>query len=171
MRVSTLLCLVATRKSYEDLLKSPSVLEQIQAAIYDFSMPAAHTCNCVDLDLLYTLPVKISATVNSATHELPFPCASTQPDSDEVDGWYYNSRAMLRRKTELALALGLQGVMIWEAGQDCRVNEVRRGGNVHVQTCPGGSSHSLLHAISEAVEAAADSRRGVPGDAKTREEL
>uniref|UniRef100_A0A7S4ESA0 GH18 domain-containing protein n=2 Tax=Chrysotila carterae TaxID=13221 RepID=A0A7S4ESA0_CHRCT len=108
-------------KSYEDLLKSPSVLEQ--------------------------------------------------PDSDEVDGWYYNSRAMLRRKTELALALGLQGVMIWEAGQDCRVNEVRRGGNVHVQTCPGGSSHSLLHAISEAVEAAADSRRGVPGDAKTREEL
>jgi GH18 family chitinase len=56
------------------------------------------------------------------------------PDTDEVDGIYWNGPATLRRKTRFALEFGLGGVMIWELGQDA----------------PG--KQSLLGAIHEAVQ-------------------
>lgn len=40
------------------------------------------------------------------------------PDKDEVDGIYFNGPETLTLKVEYARQAGLQGVMIWELGQD-----------------------------------------------------
>jgi GH18 family chitinase len=40
------------------------------------------------------------------------------PDEDEVDGIYYNGITTVKRKTYFAVQQKLQGVMIWEIGQD-----------------------------------------------------
>ncbi len=40
------------------------------------------------------------------------------PDKDEVDGVYFNGPQTLTRKVEYTRQSGLQGVMIWELGQD-----------------------------------------------------
>ena len=43
--------------------------------------------------------------------------------------------------------------MIWEVGQDCRLEPVTRRGTTHVRTCPGAAgdrSPSLLAAITSA---------------------
>lgn len=40
------------------------------------------------------------------------------PETDEVDGIYFNGPATIRRKTEWAMKSKLGGVMIWELGQD-----------------------------------------------------
>jgi GH18 family chitinase len=40
------------------------------------------------------------------------------PETDEVNGLYFNGPATIRRKTEFARAARLGGVMIWELGQD-----------------------------------------------------
>ena len=69
-----------------------------------------------------------------------------------MDGYYFNSARLIERKTRLARALGLAGVMIWEVGQDCRLVPVTRGDKVHVRTCPGeGDAYSLLAAVRRAV--------------------
>ena len=49
------------------------------------------------------------------------------PDQDEVDGFYFNGPTTIRNKVKLAQSSGLAGVMIWETGQDCRVNAVTWG--------------------------------------------
>lgn len=40
------------------------------------------------------------------------------PDEDIVDGFFYNGPATVQRKTNFAIQRKLQGVMIWEIGQD-----------------------------------------------------
>ena len=40
------------------------------------------------------------------------------PEVDEVDGYYFNGPATIRRKTEYALESKLGGIMFWELGQD-----------------------------------------------------
>jgi hypothetical protein len=40
------------------------------------------------------------------------------PETDEVDGIYYNGRNTVQSKTCLAREMGVGGVMIWELGQD-----------------------------------------------------
>eukprot|EP00008_Paramoeba_atlantica_P003966 CAMPEP_0201492214 /NCGR_PEP_ID=MMETSP0151_2-20130828/32218_1 /ASSEMBLY_ACC=CAM_ASM_000257 /TAXON_ID=200890 /ORGANISM="Paramoeba atlantica, Strain 621/1 / CCAP 1560/9" /LENGTH=320 /DNA_ID=CAMNT_0047878899 /DNA_START=8 /DNA_END=970 /DNA_ORIENTATION=- len=64
----------------------------------------------------------------------------------------YNGPLTIRKKTKLALQNEIGGVMIWEAGQDCRLKEVKRNGNTHVVTCPEGKHNSLLVSISSAIE-------------------
>jgi len=75
------------------------------------------------------------------------------PDQDEVDGYYFNGPSTIRNKVKLAIKNGLAGVMIWETGQDCRVNAVTWGDTTHEVTCPNGSSSSLLIAIHDVVSA------------------
>ena len=42
--------------------------------------------------------------------------------------------------------------MIWEVGQDCRLEPVTHGAKTHVRTCPGdGDASSLLAAVRRAV--------------------
>ena len=41
-----------------------------------------------------------------------------KPETDEVNGLYFNGPATIRRKTEFVRAAGLGGVMVWELGQD-----------------------------------------------------
>lgn len=65
----------------------------------------------------------------------------------------FNGIKTIERKTRLALEAGLGGVMIWESGQDCRVNPVTRGGTTHGTTCPKGEESSLLRAIFRTVAA------------------
>lgn len=74
-------------------------------------------------------------------------------NTDETRGYYFNGPATIARKTRLAISLGLQGVMIWEIGQDCREAPIiRRDKVAHVQTCPSsGPATSLLSAIEEAI--------------------
>jgi len=104
-----------------------------------------------------------------------FPDGPSQSrDTDETQGFYYNGPATIARKTRLAASLGLQGIMIWEVGQDCReAPVVRRGKVLHVQTCPSeGPAASLLSAIGEVVaaaegsatEPAAPRKSGLPGE-------
>jgi GH18 family chitinase len=38
--------------------------------------------------------------------------------TDQIDGYAFNSRDTVARKTELSLQRGLAGMMIWEIGQD-----------------------------------------------------
>jgi len=87
---------------------------------------------------------------------------ATSREKDETRGYYYNGPATIARKTELAASLGLQGVMIWEIGQDCReAPVVRRGRVAHVQTCPeGGPATSLLAAISAAIPSNSNTATG-----------
>ena len=74
--------------------------------------------------------------------------ASLAVDSDETpDGYFFNSPALITRKTRLAAELGLGGVMIWEVGQDCRVKQVTHGETTHGVTCPDGESSALLTAV------------------------
>ena len=49
------------------------------------------------------------------------------PDQDEIDGYYFNGPTTIRNKVKLAKSSGLAGVMVWETGQDCRVNAVTWG--------------------------------------------
>jgi len=64
----------------------------------------------------------------------------------------FNGRKTLAWKVKLAIKEKLGGVMIWEVGQDCRVNPVKRGEVVHVRTCPKGEESSLLAQITETKE-------------------
>jgi len=61
----------------------------------------------------------------------------------------FNGKKTLGWKVKEALRGRLGGVMIWEVGQDCRVNPVKRGDTVHVATCPNGEDSSLLAHISK----------------------
>ena len=62
----------------------------------------------------------------------------------------FNGVDTIQEKVRYAKQLGLGGVMIWEAGQDCRMNAVTRHGTTHVATCPQGAGSSLLVAIATA---------------------
>lgn len=64
----------------------------------------------------------------------------------------FNGRDTIKEKVRYAKKLGLGGVMVWEAGQDCRIQEVTRSGQTHVVTCPDGPASSLLVAISEVLQ-------------------
>ena len=59
-----------------------------------------------------------------------------------------NGKNTISWKVKLAVTEKIGGVMIWEVGQDCRVNPVKRGETVHVATCPKGEDSSLLAAIT-----------------------
>ena len=59
-----------------------------------------------------------------------------------------NGKNTISWKVKLAVTEKIGGVMIWEVGQDCRVNPVTRGDTVHVKTCPRGEDSSLLAAIT-----------------------
>ena len=71
---------------------------------------------------------------------------------DERGKLGFNGIDTIKEKVLYSRKLGLGGVMIWEAGQDCRIQEVTRNGKTHVVTCPEGPSSSLLVAISEAID-------------------
>ena len=60
--------------------------------------------------------------------------------------WSYNAPATIEAKTKLAKAAGLGGVMIWEAGQDCRLAPVshRTSAKVHPRTCREDADSLLL---------------------------
>ena len=49
-------------------------------------------------------------------------------------GVRFNGKQTLGWKVKMAVKQKLGGVMIWEVGQDCRVNPVQRGEVVHVKT-------------------------------------
>jgi len=77
----------------------------------------------------------------------------------------FNGEETLKWKAELAFGNGLAGLMIWEVGQDCRVNPVVRGDTTHVRTCPGqGEERSLLHGLTS-------TRLKLLGDAQEKDEL
>jgi chitinase len=44
-------------------------------------------------------------------------------DTDEAGGYYFNGIATIKSKTRLALDMGLNGIMIWEIGQDAAGDE------------------------------------------------
>jgi hypothetical protein len=47
--------------------------------------------------------------------------------------------------------------MIWEVGQDCRLEAVSHlDGSHHVMTCPAGTNSSLLYAIASEIEKGAN---------------
>ena len=60
----------------------------------------------------------------------------------------FNGKNTISWKVKQAMTGKLGGLMIWEVGQDCRVEPVRRGETVHVRTCPQGEDSSLLAAIT-----------------------
>eukprot|EP00092_Neocalanus_flemingeri_P002693 GFUD01002883.1.p1 GENE.GFUD01002883.1~~GFUD01002883.1.p1 ORF type:complete len:354 (+),score=133.72 GFUD01002883.1:52-1113(+) len=64
----------------------------------------------------------------------------------------FNGKQTLAWKVKLAVKEKLGGVMIWEVGQDCRVDPVHRGDTVHVRTCPDGEDSSLLGHITRTKE-------------------
>ena len=67
----------------------------------------------------------------------------------------FNGVATIEARTAHAIELGLGGVMIWEVGQDCRLEPVAHGDTTHVRTCPGvDDSASLLVAIARAMHGA-----------------
>ena len=66
----------------------------------------------------------------------------------------FNGPASIASKTALAVREGLGGVMVWEAGQDCRQEAVTRDGKTHGVTCPQGARSSLLVAMRAAGAAA-----------------
>lgn len=74
----------------------------------------------------------------------------------------FNGVEMIERKTRYAIEQGTGGVMIWEAGQDCRLVPVTHGDKTHVRTCPSDDS-SLLLAITRAREAAGVARMRTAG--------
>lgn len=67
----------------------------------------------------------------------------------ERGGWAFNSPAAIVAKTKLAQSKGLGGVMIWEAGQDCRLGDTRHrtSRDSHPRTC-GNDDDSLLVAVT-----------------------
>jgi GH18 family chitinase len=74
---------------------------------------------------------------------------SVAPARDgETGGWAFNSPTAIVAKTKLARRR-LGGVMVWEAGQDCRLGETRHrtSREVHVRTC-GNDDDSLLVAVA-----------------------
>lgn len=68
--------------------------------------------------------------------------------ADQLGDQYFNGIDTIRRKVRHAVTSGIGGVMIWEVGQDCRVQAVTHGETIHVKTCPRGEDSSLLVAIS-----------------------
>ena len=66
---------------------------------------------------------------------------------NKVGDQYFNGVKMIRKKVRHAIERGMGGVMIWEVGQDCRVQEKKTGDVIHVQTCTSKDS-SLLLAIT-----------------------
>jgi GH18 family chitinase len=65
---------------------------------------------------------------------------------------HFNGRATIMEKVRRAAAAGVGGVMIWEAGQDCRQEAVTRGGQTHKVTCTAGADSSLLVAMTAAIK-------------------
>ena len=76
-------------------------------------------------------------------------CRTSQ---DVVSSQYFNGVATIEVKTKAALKENLGGVMIWEAGQDCRRVAVTHGGKTHEVTCPDGEKSSLLAAVNRALQ-------------------
>ena len=65
----------------------------------------------------------------------------------------FNGVSTIRTKTQRVMESGLGGVMIWEVGQDCRLEAVSHlDGSHHVVTCPAGANSSLLYAIASEIE-------------------
>lgn len=82
-----------------------------------------------------------------------------RPDADTIalpDGTSvgFNGRKTIAKKTWMTLEAEVGGVMIWEAGQDCRMVAVTHGETTHGVTCPKGRESSLLVAISRALVSA-----------------
>ena len=73
-------------------------------------------------------------------------CAQVCDKSAKSPRALYSPKSDLRTRAELRLA----GVMIWEVGQDCRLEPVTHGATTHVRTCPADDS-SLLRAIDRCV--------------------
>lgn len=85
----------------------------------------------------------------------------------------FNGVKTIEEKTRYAIDKGTAGVMIWEAGQDCRLVPVAHGDKTHVRTCPSDDA-SLLLAISRAVASRGRAREraaGWPGVRVPAEEL
>ena len=83
---------------------------------------------------------------------------SVAPARDgETGGWAFNSPSAIVAKTKLARRR-LGGVMVWEAGQDCRLGETRHrtSREVHVRTC-GNDDDSLLVAVARGRAESSDS--------------
>lgn len=77
---------------------------------------------------------------------------------------HFNGVGTIKEKVRRAVAAGVGGVMIWEAGQDCRQEEVTRGGQTHKVTCTHGAGSSLLVAMTAAIaEGAAAAAAGGGG--------
>jgi len=94
------------------------------------------------------------------------------PSVDEAGGYYFNGADTISAKTREAAALGLGGVMIWEVGQDCRLNPVTHGPTTHVRTCPDGDESSLLVALRSALPAPSPAPSPVPTvESSPRDEL
>ena len=87
-------------------------------------------------------------------------------EADEAAGYYFNGRQTIASKVRLARELGLGGVMIWEVGQDCRVNAVTHGDKTHGVTCPEGADSSLLVALGREAQVTAGAH-----EAGVRDEL
>ena len=75
------------------------------------------------------------------------------PDVNQVGDQYFNGILTIQRKVRHAVRSGIGGVMVWEIGQDCRVEAVSHGETVHAKTCPRGEESSLLVAISRELSA------------------
>jgi len=87
------------------------------------------------------------------------PSLDTVPAKKGETGYIgFNGRATIAAKTRAAMERGLGGVMIWEAGQDCRVFAVTHGDKTHGVTCPNGKQSSLLEAMTEAIQSFGNSR-------------
>ena len=69
---------------------------------------------------------------------------------NKVGDQYFNGVKMIRKKVRHAIERGMGGVMIWEVGQDCRVQEKKTGDVIHVQTCKS-KKNSLLLAITNEI--------------------
>lgn len=83
------------------------------------------------------------------------------PDGTSVG---FNGRATIAAKTRAALGERLGGVMIWEAGQDCRQVAVVHGKDTHSVTCPEGAESSLLVTITREMEAAGAGKKAQGGN-------
>merc|ERR1712110_1391329 len=72
-------------------------------------------------------------------HPLP-PSSDSVPaprDGRSADGTIgFNGVQTIEAKTRYALQKGIGGVMIWEVGQDCRLQPVTHGEDTHRRTCP-----------------------------------
>lgn len=74
-----------------------------------------------------------------------------EPDVDIVDNIGFNGVETIAKKSLMALKKGIGGLMIWEIGQDCRLEPVHRGATTHRRTCYD-DSNSLLVAITKVLE-------------------